>query len=227
MVSYEIVVHGSSFKLRNAFIGLANLTLVESSEGPILFDTGHYVNRYALIEGLAAKGYAPGDIPIVVLSHLHYDHSANVDLFPQAHVILSRREWEYAAKPHPKDLFIPWKIRELLEDYRVTLVDEATDIAKDVHFFLAPGHTPGSSAVSLKTEEGTVVLAGDAIKYPKEWLLGRPDMVFDTLEHGTRSIRHIVEMADVIVPGHFQRACRCAEGHFTWDEDAELELIIR
>jgi N-acyl homoserine lactone hydrolase len=227
MVSYEIIVHGSSFKLRNAFMGLANLSLVESSEGLILFDTGHYVNRHALIEALAARGYAPKDIPIVVLSHLHYDHSANIDLFPQAHVILARREWDYAAKPHPKDLFIPWKIRELLEDYKVTQVEESMEIAKDVKFFLAPGHTPGSSAVALETAEGTVVLAGDAIKYPKEWLLGRPDMAFDTLENGSRSIRRIVEMADVIVPGHFQRACRCAEGHFAWEDDAELDLIIR
>lgn len=227
MVNYEIIVKGNSFKLSNAFIGLANLTLVESSEGPILFDTGHYVNRHALIEGLAAKGYAPTDIPMVVLSHLHYDHSANIDLFPQAHVILARREWDYAAKPHPKDIFIPWKIRELLEDFKVTLVEEATDIAKDVNFFLVPGHTPGSGAVSLKTEEGLVVLAGDAIKYPKEWLLGRPDMVFDTFEHGAHSIRHIVEMADVIVPGHFQRAYRCSEGHFAWEQDTELDLIIR
>jgi N-acyl homoserine lactone hydrolase len=227
MVSYEIIVKGGSFKLSNAFMGLANLSLVESSEGAMLFDTGHFSNRHALIAGLAAKGYEPKDIPIVVLSHLHFDHSANIDLFPQAHVILARKEWDYAAQPHPKDLFIPWKIRELLGDYRLTLVEEETDLAKDVRFLLTPGHTPGSSALALNTPEGTVVLAGDAIKYPKEWLLGRPDMVFDTLEHGSRSIRRIVEMADVIVPGHFQRACRCAEGHFAWEEDAELPLIVR
>lgn len=227
MVNYEIVVKGSSFKLAHGFLGLANLSIVECPEGPILFDTGHYVNRHALLQGLEAKGYAPKDIPIVVLSHLHYDHSANVDLFPHAHVILSRREWEYAAKPHPKDLFIPWKIRELLEEYKVTLVDEQMEIAKDVEFFLTPGHTPGSSAVGLNTPDGKVVLAGDAIKYPKEWLLGRPDMVFDTMENGRDSVQRILQMADVIVPGHFQVACRCAEGQFTWEEDAELPIVAR
>jgi glyoxylase-like metal-dependent hydrolase (beta-lactamase superfamily II) len=226
MVSYKILVKGSNFKLVDGPIGLANLVLVETADGPLLFDTGHYGNRRVLLRALDAAGYAPGDIGAVVLSHLHYDHSINVDLFPRAHLYLSRTEWEYGENPHPDDTSIPWKILDLMRDYEMTLVEEAQDITKGVHFFQVPGHTPGSSALALETERGTVVLAGDAVKYPKEILLQRPDLHYDTVEKGSESIRKIVEMADVIVPGHFGELCKCGS-HFVWEEDSVLSLVSR
>ncbi|MCZ6557174.1 MAG: N-acyl homoserine lactonase family protein [SAR324 cluster bacterium] len=226
MVDYKILVKGSNFKFVEGTIGFANLVLVESTDGLILFDTGHYNNRGILINALQGAGLAPDDISAVVLSHLHYDHCVNVDLFPKAHVYLSQREWDYAESPNPKDLFIPWKIRELLGEYQVTLIDDDRDIAKGVHFFQTPGHTPGSSALALETKQGTVVLAGDAIKYPKEMLLKRPDMAFDSEENGRKSITKIMEMADIIVPGHFGELCRC-EQQFIWEEDSVLQLVAR
>ncbi len=226
MVKYKVLVKGSNFKFVEGTIGFANLVLVEAPDGLILFDTGHYGNRRVLLRALEDAGMAAGDISAVVLSHLHYDHSINIDLFPKAHLYLSRREWEYARQPHPKDTAIPWKILELLEPYQVTLVDDTLDITKGVHFFQAPGHTPGSSALALETEKGMVVLAGDAIKYPKEILLRRPDLHYDTMEKGSESIRKIVEMADVIVPGHFGEMCKC-EDRFVWEEDSTLSLVSR
>ena len=226
MVSHKILVKGSNFKFAEGTIGFANLVLVETPDGPILFDTGHYGNRRNLLAGLRASGYQPGDIGAVVLSHLHYDHSINVDLFPGAHVYLSRKEWDYAAKPHPEDLSIPWKVRDLLEEFPLTLVEDSLEITKGVQFFLSPGHTPGSSSLALDTEQGTVVLAGDSIKYPKEILLRRPDMAYDSLETGRASIEKILERADVIVPGHFGELCRC-EQQFVWEEDSALTLVSR
>lgn len=226
MVNYKILVKGNNFKFVEGSIGFANLVLVESADGLILFDTGHYNNRGMLLKALADANLEPGDISAVVLSHLHYDHSINVDLFPKAHVYLSQREWDYAESPNPDDKFIPWKIRDLLGEYQLTLIDGDRDIAKGVHFFQTPGHTPGSAALALETRQGTVVLAGDAIKYPKEILLKRPDMAFDSQENGTKSISKIMDMADVIVPGHFGELCRCEE-QFVWEEDAVLSLVAR
>lgn len=226
MVDYKIVVKGSNFKFVEGTIGFANLVLIDSADGPILFDTGHYGNRRVLMKALSTAGLAPGDIGAVVLSHLHYDHSINVDLFPKAQIYLSKKEWDYAGSPHPEDTSIPWKIRELLEDFQVTLIDDDRDITKGVHFFQAPGHTPGSAAVALETKRGTVVLAGDAIKYPKEILRRQPDLAFDAPEVGPKSIGKILDMADVIVPGHFGEVCRCAE-QFVWEEDSVLSLVSR
>lgn len=226
MVKYEVIVKGNSFKLADTFFGFANLSLVHTRDGLILFDVGHYCNRRPLLKALEQRGLKPKDVSTVVLSHLHFDHSANMDLFTHARVVVSRREWDYADKPHEEDIAIPWKIRELLEETKLELVDGECDVATDCHFFPSPGHTPGSCAMALKTDQGTVVLAGDAIKYPKEWLRRKSDLVFDTQEHASQSISHILSIADVIVPGHYSPAVKCAD-QFVWEEDSAFHLVAR
>jgi glyoxylase-like metal-dependent hydrolase (beta-lactamase superfamily II) len=82
--TYEILVPGNSLEWSGGFLGFANLTLVTTSEGTLLFDTGHYINRAALVAALAARDMAPGDVDEVFLSHIHFDHADNVDLFTHA-----------------------------------------------------------------------------------------------------------------------------------------------
>lgn len=67
-VSYEVLVRGNSLALDVGFLGLANVTLVRCEGGPLLFDTGHYANRTALVEGLARSGLRPDEVPKVFLS---------------------------------------------------------------------------------------------------------------------------------------------------------------
>ena len=47
-------------------------------------------------EGLAAIGVDPASVETIIVSHLHYDHSGNYDLFPRARYHLQDREMEYA-----------------------------------------------------------------------------------------------------------------------------------
>jgi hypothetical protein len=54
-IDYEIVVKGNSGSLPEGFIGLANLTMVHTGEGPMMFDVGHTVNRVGLV------GWRPAD----------------------------------------------------------------------------------------------------------------------------------------------------------------------
>ena len=71
--TYEILVPGNSLEWRGGFLGFANLTLVTTSDGTMLFDTGHYINRGALVAALAARDMSPGDVDKVFLSHIHFD----------------------------------------------------------------------------------------------------------------------------------------------------------
>jgi N-acyl homoserine lactone hydrolase len=226
-IDYDIIVRGNNLALREGFLALANATLVFSGDGPLLFDTGHYCNRPALLNGLARHGLKPADMWAVFLSHLHFDHCNNIDLFPGARVFVGKREWDYARTPHPDDMFVPWLIHEQLQKHTVEFLDGEGRICDGVTYFPAPGHTPGSFALALDAgNKGRVVLAGDAIKYAKETLTCRCDMGFDAPETGTATIKRIIATADRIVPGHFPELVK-TDGVLTWTETAELPLLIR
>lgn len=226
-VDYDIIVKGNNLALREGFLRLANATLVFTRDGPLLFDTGHYCNRPSLLNGLNRHGVSPGDVRAVFLSHLHFDHCNNIDLFPDARVYVSQREWEYARHPHADDMFVPWLIHEQLQKHTVEFLEGERRICEGVSAIPAPGHTPGSFALTLDTgDKGRVVLAGDAIKYAKEALTSRCDMGFDAPETGTATIKRIIDMADRIVPGHFPELVK-TDGVLVWQEPAELPLLVR
>lgn len=224
---YEILVHGNNLRLKDDFLGIANVTLVDAPDGPLLFDTGGYVSRLGLVKALRERGLDPGDIHTVFLSHLHFDHSHNIDLFPRAKVLVSKTEWDYAAASHEKDLFMPWGIHAQLEKHDLELIEGEGTLGKRISFFSAPGHTPGCHCLRLETNRGCVVVAGDAIKYAKEAVTRRCDMAFDTIESGTQSIARILDMADRIVPGHFPELIRQPDGAFSWEDAASFELLVR
>lgn len=225
---YRLLVKGNNLRLKNDFLGMSNVTLIEAKSGLMLFDTGGYISRLGLLKALADSGLRPQDIKTVFLSHLHFDHAHNIDLFAHAHIFVSRREWDYAADPHPDDLLLPWGMRAQLEKSSIELIEGEGVLDEGMSFFPTPGHTPGHFSLQLETaDNGRVVIAGDAIKYAKEAILRRCDMAFDTLENGTASIERILAVADRIVPGHFPELIRLENGSFYWEESAPFELLVR
>jgi len=115
-------------------------------------------DRHVLLDSLAAAGFKPEDIDVVVLSHLHFDHAGGVLakweegtpprlVFPNASYIVGREHWERARHPHPRDRasFIP-ELPALLEATgRLELVDGAHSktLGNAVRFHYSDGHTPG------------------------------------------------------------------------------------
>lgn len=227
-IAYEIVVQGNNLRLRDDFLGISTVTLLHAPSGPLLVDTGGYVSRLGLIKKLRERGLAPADIRTVFLTHLHFDHAHNIDLFPEARFIVSRREWDYAAKPHPDDILMPWGVHERLSAGKLDLVEGEGEIEPGLAYFPAPGHTPGCYALTFSASDGArVVVAGDALKYAKEAITRRCDMAFDRIEVGTASIQRILSMADRIVPGHFPELIRQDDGAFSWSEEAAFNLLVR
>ncbi|MDX1539884.1 MAG: MBL fold metallo-hydrolase [Geminicoccaceae bacterium] len=227
MVDYEVLIQGNNLAYADGALGISSVVLITTDEGPLLFDTGHYGNRPGLLRALARRGLRPADVPRVFLSHLHWDHSLNVDLFEHAEIIVSRRELDYARSPHPDDVYLPWGILEQLGKHRVTVLERASELGGGLHAFPAPGHTPGHYALAFDHDlHRRVVVAGDAIKYPKEVMTGTPDLVFDTVERGQETITDILERADRIIPGHFVEL-RLERAGWVWDDAAPFDLRVR
>jgi glyoxylase-like metal-dependent hydrolase (beta-lactamase superfamily II) len=115
-------------------------------------------DQHVLVQSLAAAGFAPEDVDVVVLSHLHFDHAGGLLapwkegqapklLFPNATYVVGREHYERALHPHPRDRasFIP-ELPGLLEATgRLELVDGeySRTLGKTVRFHYSDGHTPG------------------------------------------------------------------------------------
>jgi glyoxylase-like metal-dependent hydrolase (beta-lactamase superfamily II) len=113
---------------------------------------------HVLLDSLAKLGVSHEDIDVVVLSHLHFDHAGGVLaaweagaplrlLFPKATFVCSKRAFERAKDPHPRDRasFIPGLVELLEATERLVLVDGGHTRALGDHYHLvtSDGHTPG------------------------------------------------------------------------------------
>lgn len=230
LTQFDILVTGSSVGLTNGFIGWSSIVLVKSGNTRILYDCGHHVTRTALIAALAERGLTPEDIDILFLSHLHFDHVLNFDLFTNARILVSESEWDYAENPHEKDIFIPGFIRPALEIADLMVFSGAPEIARGVQTMHTPGHTPGHYSLVITTaEKETVVIAGDAIKTAQEALRERSAlevMQFDPEERSQDTIKRIKEIADRIIPGHYP-PLRKDNDTWVWDDVQPLSLVFR
>ncbi|WP_342655289.1 N-acyl homoserine lactonase family protein [Pseudomonas sp. F3-2] len=158
--------------------------LIKHGEDWVLWDTGLPKKYLAgpLTEGsfttkldrttvdqIGDLGFRPDDIKYVAVSHAHFDHSGQVNDFPNATLIIQRAELEAMADTKVasehyimEDLFsshISGKKRE-----RVRVIDGDVDLFGDgtLKTIQTPGHTPGSMALllNLKTA-GPYILSGD------------------------------------------------------------------
>ncbi|MGE4303190.1 MAG: N-acyl homoserine lactonase family protein [Novosphingobium sp.] len=128
----------------------------------------------ALIAALAAQGLEPGDISHIVLTHLHFDHADNLDLFPQACVVVQRAELMAAIDPVPSQRIYYWKstIDNLMARKRpaeLLLVDGDHDLFPGIKLLSVPSHTEGMQVVIVSTEKGKAALVSDLGDHYRYW----------------------------------------------------------
>lgn len=168
----------------------------------VVFDPGHVGRRAALVSQLAQRGLGPMDIDVVVLSHAHWDHAQNVDLFPRASVRAHTDELQdvVAGSVQPRDAFTPTWTSAMLSG--AAAARDGEPIAAGVDILHLPGHTRGSIGLRVQTPSGVAVLTGDAISRRDVAGEGRcASPLFDD-RSGRRSVRRVLAIADEIWPGH-------------------------
>lgn len=135
-------------------------------------------DEHVLLDSLAAAGFAPDDIDVVVLSHLHFDHVGGLLtpwaegvapklVFPDARYVVGAQAWGRALAPHARDKasFIP-ALQPLLEATgRLERVegDVSKTLGPAYRLHFSDGHTPGLMLVEVPSDEGPVVFAGDLV----------------------------------------------------------------
>ena len=198
--------------------------LIEGAEKTILIDTGlgdideisDMQSRYGvdfvatrttdqdLVAGLARFGVAPEDVDIVVLTHLHFDHVGNNELFPNARFIVQKDELPQAQHPpHFCMFYYPeysYKIDAVAD--RLDVIDGDFDLAPGVRLVKIGGHTPGCMVVMVTTDVGVVCLTSDVMYNYKNLELNWPMGSFWDLPDLIAGYDRLHREADIIVPEH-------------------------
>ena len=166
-----------------------------------------------IAEGLKSIGIQADAVEDVIITHLHYDHCGNHDLFPRAKYHLQDREMAYGTgrcmcHAHQR---IPFESDDVVAmvrkvfDGRVAFHDGDEQLAPGLTLHHIGGHSMGLQCVRVKTRRGHVVLAADATHLYAHVNEGRvfpiTYSVAETLE-GYATLKKLADSPDHIIPGH-------------------------
>jgi len=209
-----------------------NCLLIQLPTVNILVDTGagskrtdrfrdvYGMNGSKLLKGLKKLDMTARDIDIVVLTHLHFDHSGGctkldrsgkaVPTFPKAKYMIQKACWEEAQDPNERskesyhlDDFLPLEDNGMLE-----LLDGDSQIAQGVSTVVTGGHSDGHQVVLVEAGSERIAYMGDLIPTPYHVPLASiaasdqsPD---DTLAQKRELLDRAIQKGWLLIFGHAQ-----------------------
>ncbi len=201
-MKWDILLSGVPVTSTRGALGWSSAVLVRTEDHRVLIDTGSYGDRSLLLSRLREIDVAPEDIDILFLTHFHYDHVLNFDLFRNARFYLSRAEIRYLEDGGYRaagDCYVPAAVFGLMS-HRMESFDGESELLPGLRTVPLPGHTPGTTGLLLE-REGTLI-AGDGVKNAHEFLHGRIPPVFGSPEDALRSYRKVADLSRTVIPGH-------------------------
>lgn len=201
----------------------------------------------ALRSELGREGLAPDDIDYVVLTHLHFDHADNLDLFPHARVVLQRQELFAAIDPVPSQRIFYWKssidnLQGRKRPAALQLVDGDVDLLPGIRLLSVPSHTEGMQVVVVTTEKGRAAIVSDLGDHYRYWFpadaratdkpqrsLSGAFLTGNIRSESERTwqaaMRRVMDESDIVIPAHdFRIPMRVPEQWFAIPDSTEGDL---
>ncbi len=161
----------------------STVTLIQSNANNILVDTSLKEDRELILQGLSELGLTPFDITIVINTHTHRDHVGNNNIFPSARIYT-----------HAQGKQLPNSVK--IKSFPFHFPQE-----ENLELIETPGHSWDSISVIAKMEV-IYVITGDAIPLKNNYLEWIPPAVHVDVNQALDSMKKIVQIADIIIPGH-------------------------
>lgn len=174
-------VLSGSFLPTDHVVAQMNLTVVNTGDHLVLFDTGLGQARATggrIVENLQAAGIDPEQIDTVVITHGHPDHiggiidgAAGERRFPNAQYAIAETEWNFWNDPATLSQ-APAGMRPVIEGATRTFdaigelterITPGAEIVPGVTSMDTSGHTFGHQSLRISSGDEQVVVIGDAI----------------------------------------------------------------
>jgi glyoxylase-like metal-dependent hydrolase (beta-lactamase superfamily II) len=192
-----------------------NPQLVNTGSKLVLIDCGNGISAYEPTKGavgrtlqnLAAAGVDPKSIDVVLMSHLHPDHTNGIRAldgsmaFPNAEIMVPAKDWEFwmseenAAKAQSNEMMKNYfaNVRKIYAgiESKVTKYDWDKEVAPGITSIATPGHTPGHTSFAVASGNSKILVQSDVTNIP-EFFLRNPDwhVVFDVDADLAQATRH-------------------------------------
>lgn len=156
--------------------------LIKLKDQNILIDTSSKKNKNKLINSLNDLKIKPEEINIIFLTHAHYDHIENINLFTKAKIYSN---FEHSInQDHSRT-----KLKNLLPIEKQPI--------KEFTIYKTPGHTPEDIIILYKN----ILISGDVIF--NDGYIGRTDFLESIPEKMKQSLEFISKLKfDILCPGH-------------------------
>lgn len=192
---------------------IVSYAIEHPEQGLVLIDTGTRPGPgVSGAPGGTVREQVPGDPALIVMTHLHLDHTAGLRDFPGTKLVVDRREWAAFRGPRPAlHGYVPGHVREADHEIDLLDVDDQHDLFGDgtVRLVSTPGHTLGHLSALVRTAAGDVLVCGDAI-YLRDNLRPRNEPLLcenrDAWRRSVQKLNALIEDVAVVVPGHDQGA---------------------
>ena len=148
-------------------------TVVNTGSETVLFDAG--LSAAGTLPALAAAGYAPEDIDIVVITHMHGDHigglmNEGAPTYPNARYVTGQVEFDaWASRDNER---FEGNVRPLAD--KMSFIGDGGAVTSGITGVAAFGHTPGHMAFMIDSGGKQVLVMADTANH-YVWSLVYPD----------------------------------------------------
>ena len=214
--------------------------VLDTGRRRILFDTGAgndkprpnlpiFSNlKTDFLANLAKAGYQPGDIDLVVCSHIHVDHVGWNTRLVDGRWDITFRNAQYVLPLADRDYWDPRvthtspgeigqyingpmfddSVRPLMDAGRVVWAEDGYELEPGLNLHSFPGHTPGSMALKVRSNGTKAMFVGDLVHHPAQ--IYNPDWNSQFCEDGERAklsrrrmLKEAVRTEALVIPAHF------------------------
>ena len=189
--------------------------LIRHPAGDLVWDTGlpdslgtagtdamngtfHVNVTHPFAQQLEELNVAPASIRYLGISHFHFDHTGNANLFTGATLLIQQEEYDAAFGPDPAKAGFNPASYDKLDRSKIQVLQGDQDVFGDGRVVIkkAVGHTPGHQVLFLDLPDtGPILLSGDLYHFSKNRKFRRvPSFNFnkEQTEHSMEQIEQFV-----------------------------------